>query len=86
MSKVWAPAGAPNDPTGINDPSSYSGRINRMTGLDLSTQILAFSDAERELLYLGIMTVEGDPEYYQGKVETLGYWKEGTMTETGTPC
>jgi hypothetical protein len=57
-----------------------------MTDLDLKQQILTFSDAERELLYLAIMTVEGDPDYRQGSEETPGYWKEGTSTETGTPC
>jgi len=54
-----------------------------MTGLDLTKPILAFSENERELLYLAIMTVEGVPK---GNVQTLGYWLIGTTTEAGTPC
>jgi len=82
----WAPRGAPNDPTGVNDPVGYAARIKRMTGLDLTVPIFAFSDDQREQIGLAIMTVEGDQHYFPGKVEQLGYWEVGTTTASGTLC
>jgi hypothetical protein len=39
LTSAWAPAGAPNDPTGINNPSAYASFLSSQTGLPLNTPL-----------------------------------------------
>jgi hypothetical protein len=39
LTQAWAPSGASNDPTGINNPSAYASFVSTQTGLPLDTPL-----------------------------------------------
>lgn len=45
LTQKWAPSGASNDPTGINQPSAYASFVSSQTGLPLDTPLNSLSSA-----------------------------------------
>jgi len=71
LTSVWAPAGAPNDPTGVNNPSAYASFLSQQTGLPLNTPLnsletttpattLDISSTDSILSDLGLTSDSGD--------------------------
>lgn len=46
LTSAWAPANAPNDPTGVNNPSAYASFLSTQTGLPLNTPLNALGSTD----------------------------------------